>query len=164
MFAARWTTATTWTTGLARAPLFACVARVRHLASPAVPPIPRDRALVLMPRTWPKRLWRRLSGWTQGRKHRGGASPMGGSIPAPSTSSTPSPRVGYEFQRVGTREGIGRIAANLKRPLPGRGMAHHNYLIGHNTSPDRNKTNPPRLTALTLQNQPGRPLSRGNQH
>ena len=22
------------------------------------------------------------------------------------------------------------------------GYAHHNYLIGHNTSPDRNKTNP----------------------
>ena len=55
--------------GMARGPLFACVARVRHLATPAVPPIPRDRALVLMPRTWPKRLWRRLSGWTQGRKH-----------------------------------------------------------------------------------------------
>ena len=66
----RTTLPTIATTGLARAPLFACVARVRHLASPAVPPIPRDRALVLMPRTWPKRLWRRLSGWTQGRKHR----------------------------------------------------------------------------------------------
>ena len=37
-------------------------------------------------------------------------------------------------------------------------MAHHNYLIGHNTSPDRNKTNPSRLTALTPQNQPERPL------
>ena len=43
-------------------------------------------------------------------------------------------------------------------------MAHHNYLIGHNTSPDRNKTNPSRLTALTPQNQPERPLLRGNQH
>ena len=42
-------------------------------------------------------------------------------------------------------------------------MAHHNYLIGHNTSPDRNKTNPSRLTALTPQNQPERPLLRGNQ-
>ena len=42
------------------------------------------------------------------------------------------------------------------------GMAHHNYLIGHNTSPDRNKTNPSRLTALTPQNQPERPLLRGN--
>ena len=41
-------------------------------------------------------------------------------------------------------------------------MAHHNYLIGHNTSPDRNKTNPSRLTALTPQNQPERPLLRGN--
>ena len=26
--------------------------------------------------------------------------------------------------------------------MPTRSMAHHNYLIGHNTSPDRNKTNP----------------------
>ena len=26
--------------------------------------------------------------------------------------------------------------------LHGRGMARHNYLIGHNTSPDRNKPNP----------------------
>ena len=43
-------------------------------------------------------------------------------------------------------------------------MAHHNYLIGHNTSPDRNKTNPSRLTALTPQNQPERPLLRGNQN
>ena len=42
-------------------------------------------------------------------------------------------------------------------------MAHHNYLIGHNTNPDRNKTNPSRLTALTPQNQPERPLLRGNQ-
>ena len=42
-------------------------------------------------------------------------------------------------------------------------MAHHNYLIGHNTSPDRNKTNPSRLTALTPQNQPERPLLRGDQ-
>ena len=42
-------------------------------------------------------------------------------------------------------------------------MAHHNYLIGHNTSPDRNKTNPSRLTALTPQNQPESPLLRGNQ-
>ena len=42
----------------------------RHLASPAVPPIPRDRALVLMPRTWPKRLWGRLTAWTTGRKRR----------------------------------------------------------------------------------------------
>ena len=41
-------------------------------------------------------------------------------------------------------------------------MAHHNYLIGHNTNPDRNKTNPSRLTALTPQNQPERPLLRGN--
>ena len=43
-------------------------------------------------------------------------------------------------------------------------MAHHNYLIGHNTSPDRNKPNPSRLTALTPQNQPGRPLLRRNQN
>ena len=42
-------------------------------------------------------------------------------------------------------------------------MARHNYLIGHNTSPDRNKPNPSRLTALTPQNQPERPLLRGNQ-
>jgi ferric-dicitrate binding protein FerR (iron transport regulator) len=42
----------------------------RHLSSPAVPPIPRDRALVLMPRTWPKRLWGRLTAWTTVRKRR----------------------------------------------------------------------------------------------
>ena len=42
----------------------------RHLATPAVPPIPRDRALVLRPRPWPKRLWGRLSAWTTGRKRR----------------------------------------------------------------------------------------------
>ena len=43
----------------------------RHLSSPAVPPIPRDRAMVvLMPRPWPKRLWGRLSAWTTGRKRR----------------------------------------------------------------------------------------------
>ena len=42
-------------------------------------------------------------------------------------------------------------------------MAHHNYLIGHNTTPDRNKPNPSRLTALTPQNQPESPLLRGNQ-
>ncbi len=44
----------------------------RHLASPAVPPIPRDRALVqvLRPRPWPKRLRGRLSTWTTGRKRR----------------------------------------------------------------------------------------------
>ena len=80
--------------------IFACVARVRHLATPAVPPIPRDRALVLMPRTWPKRLWRRLSGWTQGRKHRGVDSTLhsgrplqsGGSSPAPSTGRPKIPR------------------------------------------------------------------------
>ena len=41
-------------------------------------------------------------------------------------------------------------------------MAHHNDLIGHNTSPDRNNQIP-RLTALTPQNQPERPLLRGNQ-
>ena len=41
----------------------------RHLATSAVPPIPRGRALVLMPRGWPQRLWRRLSGWT-GRRQR----------------------------------------------------------------------------------------------
>ena len=40
----------------------------RHLSSPAVPPIPRARALVLMPRTWPKRLWGRLTAWTTGRQ------------------------------------------------------------------------------------------------
>ena len=44
----------------------------KHLASPAVPPIPRDRAMVqvLRPRPWPKRLWGRLSTWTTGRKRR----------------------------------------------------------------------------------------------
>ena len=44
----------------------------RHLSTPAVPPIPRDRALVqvLRPRTWPKRLWGRLTAWTTGRKRR----------------------------------------------------------------------------------------------
>ena len=40
-------------------------------------------------------------------------------------------------------------------------MAHHNYLIGRNTSPDQKQIS--RLTALTPQNQPERPLLRGNQ-
>ena len=42
-------------------------------------------------------------------------------------------------------------------------MAHYNDLIGHNTSPDRNNQIPSRLTALTPQNHPERPLLRGNQ-
>ena len=38
-------------------------------------------------------------------------------------------------------EATGAVASPLM-PTRGRGMAHHNYLIGHNTSPDRNKPNP----------------------
>ena len=57
-------------------------------------------------------------------------------------------------------EATGAVASPLMPTR--RGMAHHNDLIGHNTSPDRNNQIP-HLTALTPQNQPGRPLLRGNQ-
>ena len=33
----------------------------RHLLTPAVGPIPRDRALVRVGRRWPGQLWRRLN-------------------------------------------------------------------------------------------------------
>ena len=40
-------------------------------------------------------------------------------------------------------------------------MAHHNYLIGHNTNPDRNKTNPSRLTASRRRTNPKGPCYEG---
>ena len=33
----------------------------RHLLTPAVTPIPRDRALVRVGRRWPRQLWQRLN-------------------------------------------------------------------------------------------------------
>ena len=33
----------------------------RHLLTPAIAPIPRDRALVRIGRRWPGQLWRRLN-------------------------------------------------------------------------------------------------------
>ena len=43
-------------------------------------------------------------------------------------------------------------------------MALYNDLIGHNTKPRPEQPNPAQLTALTPQNQPERPLLRGNQN
>ena len=40
-------------------------------------------------------------------------------------------------------------------------MARHNYLIGHNTNPDRNKTNPSRLTASRRRTNPKGPCYEG---